>query len=96
MVWWTDGRDRKLRRAAMMSAGRNGNPSGGRPALGAMRRMTDQVSFKWKAKGASMTRDPRHRPRRSHESPGVVSREASAVPQCQAVRARKNRVEGRG
>jgi len=30
----------------MMSAGRNGNVSGGSPALGAMRRMTDQVSFK--------------------------------------------------
>ena len=30
----------------MTSTGRNGNPAGGRPALGAIRRMTDQVAFK--------------------------------------------------
>jgi hypothetical protein len=91
-----DGRERRLRKVAMRRAGRKGREVGGRPAWGAMRRITDQVSARWKAKGASITREPRPMAKRSQERVGEDSREASAVPQCHAVRARKKRVEGSG
>ena len=41
-----DGRERRLRAMARSSAGIKGKVEGGRLALGAMRRMTDQVSVK--------------------------------------------------
>jgi len=91
-----DGRERRLRKAAMRRAGRKGREVGDGPAWGAMRRITDQVSARWKAKGASITREPRPMAKRSQERVGEDSREASAVPQCHAVRARKKRVEGSG
>ncbi len=80
----------------MRRRGKKGREAGGGPAWGAMRRITDQVSARWKAKGASITREPRPMAKRSHERVGEDSREASAVPQCHAVRARKKRVEGSG
>jgi hypothetical protein len=91
-----DGRERRLRKAAMRRAGKKGREVGVGPAWGAMRRITDQVSARWKAKGASITREPRPMAKRSQERVGEDSREASAVPQCHAVRARKKRVEGSG
>jgi hypothetical protein len=91
-----EGRERRLRKVAMRRAGRKGREVGGRPAWGAMRRITDQVSGRWNAKGASMTREPRPMVKRSQESVGEDSRDASALPQCHAVSARKKSVEGRG
>jgi len=91
-----DGRERRLRKAAMRRAGKKGREVGGGRGGGAMRRITDQVSARWKAKGASITREPRPMAKRSQERVGEDSREASAVPQCHAVRARKKRVEGSG
>jgi len=91
-----DGRERRLRKEAMRRAGRKGREVGDGPAWGAMRRITDQVSARWKAKGASITREPRPMAKRSQERVGEDSREASAVPQCHAVRARKKRVESSG
>jgi hypothetical protein len=91
-----DGRERRLRKAAMRRPGKKGREVGGGPAWGAMRSITDQVSARWKAKGASITREPRPMAKRSQERVGEDSREASAVPQCHAVRARKKRVEGSG
>jgi hypothetical protein len=85
-----------LRAVAKRSAGIKGNEVGEAPAAGAKRRITDQVSAKWKAKGASMTREPRPMAKRSQDRLREVSTEASAVPQCQAVRARKKNVEGSG
>ncbi len=85
-----------MRKAEMRRAGKKGREVGGGPAWGAMRRITDQVSARWKAKGASITREPRPMAKRSQERVGEDSREASAVPQCHAVRARKKRVEGSG
>jgi hypothetical protein len=41
-----DKRERKLRAMARSSAGIKGKVEGGRPALGAMRRMTDHVSVR--------------------------------------------------
>jgi hypothetical protein len=41
-----DGQERRLRAMARSSIGVNGKVEGGRPALGAIRRMTDQVSAK--------------------------------------------------
>ena len=81
---------------AMKRRGRKGREAGSGPAWGAIRRITDQVSARWKAKGASMTREPRPMAKRSQERVGEDSREASAVPQCHAVRARKKSVEGSG
>ena len=43
-----------------------------------------------------MMKEPRLRAKASQRGLGVSSREASAVPQCQAVRMRKKRVAGRG
>jgi hypothetical protein len=43
---WGKRRERRLRAMARSSAGIKGKVEGGRPALGAMRRMTDQVSAK--------------------------------------------------
>jgi len=80
----------------MRRRGKKGREAGGGPAWGAIRRITDQVSARWKAKGASMTREPRLMAKRSQERVGEDSREASAVPQCHAVRARKKSVEGSG
>jgi len=80
----------------MRRSGRKGREAGGGPAWGAIRRITDQVSARWKAKGASMTREPRPMAKRSQERVGEDSREASAVPQCHAVRARKKSDEGSG
>ena len=56
-----------MRAVAKRSAGIKGNEVGEAPAAGAKRRITDQVSAKWKAKGASMTREPRPMAKRSQD-----------------------------